>query len=89
LQEKKEFLYKNGYFLIGEDSAYCMESFLLVPYDNPYNMRTARGQVEDAYNCYHSNSRIKIECTFGEIIMRWGIFWRKMRTISLPFPMPT
>ncbi len=78
LQPKKEFLYKNGYFLIG-DSAYCMESFLLVPYDNP-NMRTSRGgQLEDAYSYYHSNSRIKIECTFEEIIMRWGIFWRKMQ----------
>ena len=77
LQDKKEFLYRNGLFLIG-DSAYCMESFLLVPYDSP-NMKTGKGQKEDAYNYYHSNSRIQIECTFGEVIMRWGIFWRKLQ----------
>jgi hypothetical protein len=39
--------------------------------------------VEDAYNYYHSNSRIKIECTFGEIIMRWGIFWRTMQIMGI------
>ena len=42
-------------------------------------MRTSTGQTEDVYNYYHSNSRIKIECAFGEFIMRWGIFWRKLQ----------
>jgi hypothetical protein len=77
LQLKRDFLYNHGFFIVG-DSAYCMESFLLVPYDRP-NMRRSEGQQQDAYNFYHSNCRIRIECTFGEIMMRWGIFWRKLQ----------
>ena len=73
LQQKSEFLTKNGYFIVG-DSAYNMESFLLVPYPQP-----APRSAEDAYNYYHSNCRIRIECTFGEFIMRWGIFWRTLQ----------
>ena len=73
LMEKKEFLRKHGFFIVG-DSAYNMESFLLVPYDN-----AMPGSVEDAYNFWQSNSRIRIECTFGELIMRFGIFWRTLR----------
>jgi len=51
-----------------------MESFLLVPYDN-----AGPGSVEDSYNFWQSNSCIRIECTFGELIMRFGIFWRTLR----------
>jgi hypothetical protein len=50
-----------------------MESFLLVPYPKPDAQ-----SMEDAYNYYHSNCRIRIECAFGEIVMRWGIFWRTL-----------
>jgi len=52
------------------DSAYNMESFLLVPYDN-----AGPRSVEDAYNFCQSNSCIHIECTFGELIMWFGIYW--------------
>jgi hypothetical protein len=72
LQQKKEYLKKHGFFIAG-DSAYCMDSFLLTPYSTP-GPRSA----EDAYNFYHSNCRIRIECTFGEIVMRFGIFWRTL-----------
>ena len=51
-----------------------MESFLLVPYDNARS-----GSIEDAYNLWQSNSYIRIECTFGELIMQFGIFWRTLR----------
>ena len=77
LQVRSEWLYQNNWFIAG-DSAYNMESFLLVPFDKP-DMRRAVGQMEDNYNFYHSNCRIRIECTFGELIMRWGIFWRKLQ----------
>ena len=73
LVEKKDFLKKHGFFIAG-DSAYNMESFLLIPYDDAKS-----GSVEDAYNFWQSNSRIRIECTFGELIMRFGIFWRTLR----------
>ena len=34
--------------------------------------------MEDSYNHYHSNCRIRIECSFGEIVMRWGNFWKTL-----------
>ena len=34
--------------------------------------------LEDAFNFWLSNSRIQIECAFGEVVMRWGILWRKL-----------
>jgi DDE superfamily endonuclease len=73
LEEKKSFLLKHCFFIVA-DSAYNMESFLLVPYARP-----GPQSMEDAYNYYHSNCRIRIECAFGEIVMRWGIFWRTLQ----------
>jgi hypothetical protein len=64
LLDKQEFLNKHQLFLVG-DSAYDLESFLLVPHEEP-----APFSPEDAYNYYHSNCRIRIECCFGELIMR-------------------
>ena len=65
-----------GYFILG-DSAYSTRSFLLVPYDSasPYTS-------EDDFNFYHSSARITVECAFGEIDLRWGIFWKRL-TCSL------
>jgi hypothetical protein len=34
---------------------------------------------EDAFNYYHSNFRISIECAFGILVQRWGVLWRPMR----------
>ena len=65
-------LYEKGLFLIG-DSAYCMESFLPPPYDN-----ISSKSSEDDYNFYHSSARINVECDFGEIDLRWGIFWKRL-----------
>lgn len=72
LQQKGDFLLKHGFFLVG-DSAYNLESFLLVPYP-----QAGPRSLEDNYNYYHSNCRIRIECAFGEMVMRWGIFWRTL-----------
>ena len=73
LVEKKLFLLDNGFFFVG-DSAYDLESFLLIPFDEPKPQ-----SEEDAYNFYHSNCRIRIECTFGELIMRFDLFWRTLK----------
>ena len=27
---------------------------------------------------YHSSARITVECAFGEIDLRWGIFWKRL-----------
>ena len=62
-----------GYFFIG-DSAYGLTSFLLTPYDN-----AVHSTAEDDYNYFHSSSRISVECAFGEIDLRWGIFWKPLK----------
>jgi hypothetical protein len=61
LLERKEWLKERGFFIVG-DSAYNLESFLLIPYEQP-----APKSSEDAYNFWQSNSRIRIECCFGEV----------------------
>jgi DDE superfamily endonuclease len=73
LKEKADFLHDNRMFICG-DSAYPLLSYLICPYntESPQSM-------EDVFNYYHSSCRINIECAFGEVIMRWGIFWRKLQ----------
>jgi len=65
-------LKEKGYYFIG-DSAYSIRSFLHTPYDN-----AVHGTAEDNYNFFHSSSRISIECAFGEMDLRFGIFWRPL-----------
>ena len=72
LMEIRDELYRLGYYILG-DSAYAIESFLLPPYDNA----TSRSS-EDDFNFYHSSARITVECAFGEIDLRWGIFWKRL-----------
>ena len=69
LKSMRDKLFNLGYFILG-DSAYAIESFILPPYDNAKPKTT-----EDAFNFYHSSARITVECAFGEIDRRWGIFW--------------
>lgn len=61
------------FYLVG-DSAYALRPFLLTPFDN-----AMPGSAEDAFNYYQSASRIYVECAFGEIAMRWGIFWTPLQ----------
>ena len=65
-------LKEKGYYIIG-DSAYSIRSFLITPFDDAMH-----GTAEDNFNYFHSSSRISIECTFGEIDMRWGVLWRPL-----------
>ncbi|KAL7517804.1 hypothetical protein ACHAWX_002693 [Stephanocyclus meneghinianus] len=73
LHELKDTLKENGLFLVG-DSAYPLSTFLLTPYDD-----AQPSSPEDSYNFWHSNARISIECFFGELIMRCGLFWRPLQ----------
>jgi hypothetical protein len=34
-----------------------------------------KGGTKDAYDFYHSQLRINIECAFGQFIHQWGILW--------------
>ena len=61
-----------GLYFVG-DSAYALRSFLLTPYDNP-----KYPSKEDTFNYFLSRNRIYVECLFGEICRRWGIFWRPL-----------
>ena len=33
---------------------------------------------EDSFNFFHSSARITVECAFGEIDLRWGVFWKRL-----------
>jgi hypothetical protein len=72
MESLSEDLKEQGLYLAG-DSAYALAVFLLTPFNNP-----GPKSIEDAFNFYHSSSRIFIECAFGELVMRWGIFWRRL-----------
>ena len=65
-----------GLFIVG-DAAYWLSSFMMTPY-NKAEMSNDTLHHKDAYNFYQSSCRIHIECAFGELIMRWGIFWRAL-----------
>jgi hypothetical protein len=73
LLQQWESMVQKGYYFIG-DTTYGLRSFLLSPYDD-----TMHGSAEHNYNFFHSSSRISIECAFGEINLRWGIFWRALK----------
>jgi hypothetical protein len=76
LQEKSEELWARGLFMVG-DSAYGLAPYLMVPYDK--RQLDAEGQIinlaRDAFNYHLSLCQISIECAFGELTMKWGIFW--------------
>ena len=55
-----------GLCLFG-DNAYLNTPYLATPY------AAVKGGTKDAYNYYHSQLRIRIECTFGILTHRWGI----------------
>ena len=61
------------FYLVGDD-AYSSCRQILCPYPG-------RGldQRCDAFNFYQSRTRIAIECTFGELVGRWGVLWRPLR----------
>ena len=65
-------LHEKGLYFVG-DSAYSIRNFLMCPYDN-----VKPNTKEDNFNFFLSSQRIYVECAFGEIDRRWGIFWRPL-----------
>jgi hypothetical protein len=55
-----------GLCLFG-DNAYTNSVFMATPFSG------VGGGSKDAYNFYHSQLRINIECAFGQLVNRWGI----------------
>lgn len=56
------------------DNAYSASRTMMVPI-----MGASLTHLEDAFNFYHSQVRIRIECTFGIFVRRWGILWKPLR----------
>lgn len=56
-----------GFCLFG-DNAYLNCPYMATPYSGG-----ALSHSKDAYNFYHSQLRIQIECAFGKFTQRWGI----------------
>ena len=48
--------------------------FLIPPFNNAYPETS-----DDDFNFFRSSARITVECAFGEIDMRWGIFWKRLK----------
>lgn len=59
-------------YLVG-DSAYALRGFMMCPYDF-----AAPNSREDNFNFFQSSTRIHVECAFGEINRRFGIFWKPL-----------
>lgn len=68
--EQKDFI-APGLCLFG-DAAYTNGRYFATPYKN------VSSGTKDDYNFYHSQLRIRIECTFGQLVSRWGILRRAL-----------
>jgi DDE superfamily endonuclease len=49
------------------DNAYLNSSFMATPFSHKSD------KTKDAYNFYHSQLRINIECAFGRFVHRWSV----------------
>ena len=66
----------NYIFFATGDSACVLLSFMLIPC--AIDLNDAGWKQKDNFNYHLSSERIWIECSFGELMMRWGIFWRRL-----------
>jgi hypothetical protein len=57
------------------DNAYVNTPYMATPY------KSVKEGSKDAYNFFHSNCRITIECAFGMLVRRWGILCKPMSTM--------
>jgi DDE superfamily endonuclease len=64
---------KPGLCIFG-DNAYVNTLYMATPY------KSVKEGCKDAYNFFHSNCRINIECAFGMLVHRWGILCKPMST---------
>jgi hypothetical protein len=70
--ETNDFM-KPGLCIFG-DNAYVNAPYMATPY------KSVKDGSKDAYNFFHSNCRITIECAFGMLVHRWGILCKPMST---------
>jgi hypothetical protein len=63
-------LLKNGYTLFG-NNGYLNSSCKATPYANV--LGNPNKKSKDNYNFLHLQLRIRVECSFGMLVARWGI----------------
>jgi hypothetical protein len=73
-QLEKDGFMKPGLCIFG-DNAYVNTPYMATPY------KAVKDGSKDAYNYFHSNCRITIECAFGMLVHRWGILCKPMSTM--------
>lgn len=61
-------------FYLLADSAYKGHACVMTPFDGKQTC-----VWKNSFNFHLSQLRINIECAFGALCQRWGIFWRKMQ----------
>lgn len=71
-----------GYWIAG-DEAYANLDWLLTPYSASGAGSYLTRVYKDSFNFHHSSQRITVECAFGILVKRWGIFWRPIE-VQLP-----
>ena len=58
-------------FVLFGDNAYLNSSYMATPYPNVSG--DPGKKTKDDYNIYHSQLCIRVECSFGMLVQRWGI----------------
>ena len=56
-------------FFINGDSAFTLSNSMTTPSGDP---------KLDAFDFHQSSNRMPIECAFGMLVRRWGVFWRPL-----------
>ena len=66
--------------IIGDD-AYSIHKGIVTPYSSRsvVNDSAVSATAKDSFNFWHSSSRIRIECAFGELTTRWRILGRPLQ----------
>jgi len=64
-----------GLCLFG-DNAYVNTQYMATPFPGQNN------HDKDAYNFFHSQLRIRIECAFGMLVARWGILQKQIYSVN-------
>jgi DDE superfamily endonuclease len=63
-----------GYWIAADDAYVCGKSVI-----TPHSGRCL-STAKDCFNYFQSSARIRIELAFGQLVGRFGILWRPLRT---------
>jgi hypothetical protein len=68
------------YFIVG-DAAYPLLPSLLTPYWNRSDW------TKGSFDFWQSHYRMNVECAFGLLQERWGIFWKELQVPTYKVPL--